>query len=126
MNKIGAQYVFDLRQYLYNQSFSDYKKLILRDLERKLSDEIFTLLGKLQPDEYLVLFQPEYIDRTNVMSPEVSFPNITINLEVKTDIGRVKPYFLTTVKYKGEIVIPIEELSFWQRMKFVFTGKYPK
>lgn len=119
MNTIGVQRIIDI-QHIYNQNFSDYKKVLLKELEYQLSQEIISLLGKLGEKKFLVLLQPTYIENNLPMS------QISIALEVKTDICELKPYIITEVRYKDRKVKPIETLTVWQRIRFLFTGEYPE
>lgn len=120
MKTLSVTHFASNQQIIYNSDYKSYKLSIISGLEDRFLHMIYENLKNIGLGNYLVISCPEFVE---TQSPIME--GIETTLQAKFEITSERPYYVTVLKYKNQEVKPIEDLRFWERVRFLFTGKYP-
>lgn len=115
MTKISAQIKYDTQ-------FPEHKKHADKEIKYKMTQALGELV--LENREGIICISPIQWDEF----PEFDWrATSTIRLSAEYQFAHSFPVYVHEgFEYKNELVRPPYTLKFWERVKFVFTGDYPK
>jgi len=90
-------------------------------LRQQVAEKVTELIFEKQRTDYVCIspYKFEVQDLWSIQPEKLT--RFTINVEYSRSV----PIFHTFSTYKGEPIKPPNELTFWERVTFIFTGKYP-
>ena len=109
--KYGIQKVFP----------ENYRKYSIDSMKHELGQKIVEIV--FENEQEILCISP--VKYKTLQSPEVG-DNSCIRAEIDIDYARQYPVMVTSgFSYEGQPIPPPNELTFRQKLKFLFTGKYP-